>query len=100
MAKKTSSVGSTDTSGKALIPEYRTSSGRTVCLTFDDGPHPVQTDRVLKTLAKYGIKATFFMVGQNVAANPNVVKELRRRVISSATTLITTPISSSCPPPT
>jgi peptidoglycan/xylan/chitin deacetylase (PgdA/CDA1 family) len=76
MAKKASSVRATDTSGKILIPEYRTASGRVVHLTFDDGPHPTQTDRILKTLDKYHIKATFFLVGQNVANNPNVVKRV------------------------
>ena len=32
-------------------------------LTFDDGPHPVYTPRVLSILEKHGVSATFFMVG-------------------------------------
>ena len=39
---------------------------RTVLLTFDDGPHPVHTPRVLDILARYRIKAVFFQVGQNI----------------------------------
>ena len=39
---------------------------RTILLTFDDGPHPLHTPRVLDILARYGIKAIFFQVGQNI----------------------------------
>lgn len=42
------------------------SSERTVYLTFDDGPIPEVTPWVLDVLDKYNIKATFFMVGDNV----------------------------------
>jgi peptidoglycan/xylan/chitin deacetylase (PgdA/CDA1 family) len=35
-------------------------------LTFDDGPHPSFTPKVLDLLAKHGMKATFFLVGQNI----------------------------------
>lgn len=37
-----------------------------VYLTFDDGPIPESTPFILETLAKYNVKATFFMVGENV----------------------------------
>lgn len=37
-----------------------------VYLTFDDGPIPESTPFILKTLRDYGVKATFFMVGENV----------------------------------
>ncbi len=37
-----------------------------IALTFDDGPHPKYTEKILDILARYDIKATFFMVGQNV----------------------------------
>ena len=39
---------------------------RTVYLTFDDGPVPEVTPWVLDTLDRYGVRATFFMVGDNV----------------------------------
>lgn len=50
-----------------------------VYLTFDDGPIPEVTPWVLDTLDHYGIKATFFCVGENVKRNPDLFKELRRR---------------------
>lgn len=37
-------------------------------LTFDDGPHPRYTDRVLEILAKYKIQGVFFQVGQNLGS--------------------------------
>ena len=43
---------------------------RAVYLTFDDGPIPEVTPWVLDLLDKYGIKATFFMVGDNVRKHP------------------------------
>lgn len=48
----------------------------TVALTFDDGPHPVYTRQILEILKKYDVKATFFMVGMNAKAHPDVVKEI------------------------
>lgn len=47
-----------------------------VYLTFDDGPNPKNTDRILKTLDEYGIKATFFSVGRNAKANPDVMRRV------------------------
>lgn len=52
---------------------------RVVYLTFDDGPIPEQTPWVLDILDRYGIKATFFMVGDNVRRNPGLLEEVRRR---------------------
>lgn len=39
-----------------------------VVLTFDDGPHPTLTPKVLEVLAQYGMSATFFIVGRNINA--------------------------------
>lgn len=47
-----------------------------IALTFDDGPHPHNTDAVLGVLAKYEVKATFFMIGKNVAAYPEVARRV------------------------
>lgn len=52
---------------------------KVVYLTFDDGPIPEVTPWVLDTLDHYGIKATFFCVGENVLRNPDLFQELRRR---------------------
>lgn len=48
-----------------------------VYLTFDDGPIPEATPFILDTLAKYGIKATFFMVGDNVRKYPHLFKRIK-----------------------
>lgn len=50
-----------------------------VYLTFDDGPIPEVTPWVLDTLDKYNVKATFFMVGDNVRKHPDVFKRVLER---------------------
>lgn len=50
-----------------------------VYLTFDDGPIPEVTPWVLDTLDRYGIKATFFMVGDNARRHPWLVEEIKKR---------------------
>jgi peptidoglycan-N-acetylglucosamine deacetylase len=49
-----------------------------IYLTFDDGPHPQATPYVLEQLALYKAKATFFCIGKNVTAYPDIY----RRIIS------------------
>lgn len=49
---------------------------KTVFLTFDDGPVPEVTPWVLDILDKYDVKATFFMVGDNVKRNPQLLAEV------------------------
>lgn len=49
---------------------------RAVYLTFDDGPIPEVTPKVLETLAKYNVKATFFMVGENIDKHPEVFEQV------------------------
>lgn len=48
-------------------------------LTFDDGPIPEVTPWVLDTLDRYGVKATFFFVGDNVRKYPHLYEEVKRR---------------------
>lgn len=48
--------------------------GRSIYLTFDDGPTPEVTPWVLSLLAQYGAKATFFLVGSQVEKHPQLVK--------------------------
>ncbi len=45
-----------------------------IALTFDDGPHPRYTPEILEILDRYGVKATFFVVGLNVETYPELVK--------------------------
>jgi len=47
-----------------------------VALTFDDGPHPEYTPRLLNILDRHGARATFFMVGELAAKYPAIVKEV------------------------
>lgn len=49
---------------------------KVIYLTFDDGPIPEITPYVLEVLAKYDVKATFFMVGNNVAQNPKEFQQV------------------------
>lgn len=60
---------------------FRVPSGgrKVVFLTFDDGPIPEVTPWLLDVLDKYGIKGTFFMVGDNVRKYPELYEEVLRR---------------------
>jgi peptidoglycan/xylan/chitin deacetylase (PgdA/CDA1 family) len=50
-----------------------------VALTFDDGPDPVYTPRVLEILARENVAATFFVVGERARANPDLLREIDRQ---------------------
>ncbi len=45
-----------------------------VALTYDDGPHPINTHRILDTLEKYGVRATFFVVGSRIPSYSDCLK--------------------------
>lgn len=47
-----------------------------VALTFDDGPHPKHTIRLLDMLKERGVKATFYVIGQNVLQYPEIVQRM------------------------
>ncbi|PRY05357.1 peptidoglycan/xylan/chitin deacetylase (PgdA/CDA1 family) [Pontibacter ummariensis] len=67
---------------KKLLPGYtweREGGGKTLYLTFDDGPIPEVTPWVLEQLEKYGAKATFFCVGDNVRKHPEVAQQVLDR---------------------
>lgn len=48
-----------------------------IALTFDDGPHPEVTPAVLDVLARHGVQASFFCVGERLAAQPALAARLR-----------------------
>nr|WP_258234475.1 polysaccharide deacetylase family protein [Cupriavidus pinatubonensis] len=54
-------------------------AGNSVALTFDDGPHPDMTPRVLDMLDRHGARATFFCIGERAARYPDLVREIARR---------------------
>ena len=60
----------------AEIKVYRSveTEKKQIALTFDDGPHPTLTPKILEILARYNIPATFFMVGQNILNYPEAAK--------------------------
>ncbi|MPZ37384.1 MAG: polysaccharide deacetylase family protein [Rhizobiales bacterium] len=60
--------------GKEQYLETLPLRDREVVLTFDDGPIPATTPRILETLAAECVKATFFMLGMNVAEAPNLAR--------------------------
>ncbi|HEU5160487.1 MAG TPA: bifunctional polysaccharide deacetylase/glycosyltransferase family 2 protein [Streptosporangiaceae bacterium] len=51
---------------------------RTVALTFDDGPDPRWTPRVLDVLRRHHARATFFMIGSRVAERPDIARRVLR----------------------
>lgn len=53
--------------------------GHKIALTFDDGPHLQRTPLVLDALISRNTKATFFMLGEKVKANPNLAREVKQR---------------------
>lgn len=59
---------------RPVIPSYKAIGGKEIWLTFDDGPHPVNTKKVLSVLAAHGIKAAFFVIGRHCALYPDTLK--------------------------
>ena len=53
--------------------------GKSIYLTFDDGPSPGVTDFVLESLDMYNAKATFFCLGKNIAAHPSLYENIRKQ---------------------
>jgi peptidoglycan-N-acetylglucosamine deacetylase len=49
---------------------------RRVALTFDDGPDPAATPRLLRLLAERDVRATFFLIGERAARHPDVVRAI------------------------
>jgi peptidoglycan/xylan/chitin deacetylase (PgdA/CDA1 family) len=59
---------------KLLSIESQGPSG--VALTFDDGPHPQGTPAILETLSSFRARATFFLVGEQIARSPSLAAEV------------------------
>src|SRR5215472_8711279 len=53
---------------------WRVAGSRCIALTFDDGPDPVYTPKLLDLLREKGVKATFFVVGRRAEQHPEVVR--------------------------
>ena len=74
----------------ALVTEIRTVSSDggqetetgdkvkgTIALTFDDGPHPVYTPWLLEGLRERGVHVTFFLIGQNIDGNEDIIRQMK-----------------------
>ena len=64
---------------RKLFPQltWQVDTGRKdIFITFDDGPHPEITPNVLEILDKFGAKATFFCVGENVEKYPDTYRQI------------------------
>jgi peptidoglycan/xylan/chitin deacetylase (PgdA/CDA1 family) len=51
-------------------------AGKTIYLTFDDGPHPIATPFVIDVLKQYRVSATFFCIGKNVQRYPQIYQRI------------------------
>lgn len=47
-----------------------------IAITFDDGPHPVYTEKLLDGLKERGVKATFFVLGEKAKEHPEIIKRM------------------------
>lgn len=63
-------------SGYGITKKLKEENG--IVLTFDDGPNPEYTPKLLDLLYKYGVKATFFVVGSKVERNPEIIKRIHQ----------------------
>ena len=61
---------------QAQLPIPKIADKRLLALTFDDGPDPRYTPQILDILARRGAKATFFVIGKNAIAYPELVKRM------------------------
>jgi len=55
---------------------YKRNNEKKIALTFDDGPHPIYTKKILDILSKYNVKATFFIIGENAKNYGNVISDI------------------------
>lgn len=56
----------------------KTTNEAGILLTFDDGPHPIYTRKLLDVLKKYNIKAIFFVVAQKAIQNPELIQRMHQ----------------------
>src|SRR5690348_3908301 len=50
-----------------------------VALTFDDGPHPSFTPQILDILARYEVRATFFVIGRFAREHPDIIRRMHQQ---------------------
>ena len=70
-----------------------------IALTFDDGPNPPYTSQILAILQQYGVPATFFVIGSQAAAHPDLVQQESRQGNSVGNHTWTHPLDLTTLPP-
>jgi peptidoglycan-N-acetylglucosamine deacetylase len=61
---------------RQLLQTSGPASSRAACLTYDDGPHPEHTPRLLDALRDAGAVATFFVIGEKAERHPEIVRRI------------------------
>lgn len=57
-----------------VLFSWHPNESKKIAITFDDGPHPIYTPEILSILAEYGVRATFFVIGENAEWYPELVR--------------------------
>jgi peptidoglycan/xylan/chitin deacetylase (PgdA/CDA1 family) len=78
---------------KIVRRQEAVAGAKVVALTFDDGPSPLYTRKILSILKKYGIKATFFEIGRSARAYPSLSRELAKAGMEMANHTETHPLN-------
>ena len=76
MKKKSDRVSRADSRSVESRIENMSEIPPRVALSFDDGPHPVYTKSLLDGLRERGVKATFFVVGENIPGNEDLIRQM------------------------
>jgi len=72
--------GAVGPSSQLFGPTVRhTASTKTIALTFDDGPNPAVTPKLLDLFERYSVRVTFFLIGKFARACPDLVREISAR---------------------
>lgn len=75
-SERSADAGALTEAGRYVKHGDRSDPAKPVALTFDDGPEPHSTGRILDILARYGVPATFFCVGMLAAAHPDLIARI------------------------
>ena len=68
--------GSSQIQANYFIKSINKGKRKSVALTFDDGPHPERTPRILDILREKNVKATFFVIGKNAEKYPDLLRRI------------------------
>lgn len=71
-------AGSTEAKKEFEVPDEKMAEAlpARIALTFDDGPHPVYTPKLLDGLRERGVHASFFLIGKNIEGHEDIVRQM------------------------